>query len=173
DVLLREFGGTDVDYTVSVSESPWALMHFSVHIAGGATAQDVDTSDENRLRIQALLTEAARTWSDRLSDASHSGSIGQREAEYYGAALPEDYKQAVVPVAAVDDISIIEQLHDGSVKLVLSQGGGDGVAQLTWFLGGRSATLSHLLPMLQSMGVIVLEERPFTVTRPDGLPVWI
>ena len=27
--------------------------------------------------------------------------------------------------------------------------------------------------MLQSMGVIVLEERPFTVTRPDGLPVWI
>jgi len=27
--------------------------------------------------------------------------------------------------------------------------------------------------MLQSMGVIVLEERPFTVTRPDGLSVWI
>ena len=27
--------------------------------------------------------------------------------------------------------------------------------------------------MLQCMGVIVLEERPFTVTRPDGLPVWI
>ena len=27
--------------------------------------------------------------------------------------------------------------------------------------------------MLQSMGVTVLEERPFTVTRPDGLPVWI
>src|SRR5581483_5837867 len=30
-----------------------------------------------------------------------------------------------------------------------------------------------MLPMLQSMGVVVLEERPFTVTRPDGLPVWI
>ena len=27
--------------------------------------------------------------------------------------------------------------------------------------------------MLQCMGVVVLEERPFTVTRPDGLPVWI
>src|SRR4029077_18176734 len=47
------------------------------------------------------------------------------------------------------------------------------VARLTWFLGGRSASLSQLLPMLQSMGVVVLEERPFTVTRPDGLPVWI
>ena len=52
---------------------------------------------------------------------------------------------------------------------------GDGWqrAQLIWYLGGRSASLSQLLPMLQSMGVIVLEERPFTVTRADGLPVWI
>ena len=49
----------------------------------------------------------------------------------------------------------------------------DGVARLTWFLGGHTASLSQLLPMLQSMGVVVLEERPFTVTRPDGLPVWI
>src|SRR5699024_4588972 len=32
---------------------------------------------------------------------------------------------------------------------------------------------SQLLPMLQSMGVVVLEERPFTVLRPDGLQVWI
>ena len=51
--------------------------------------------------------------------------------------------------------------------------GADGTAQLTWYLGGRSASLSQLLPMLQTMGVVVLEERPFTVTRPDGLPVWI
>ena len=44
---------------------------------------------------------------------------------------------------------------------------------MIWYLGGRTASLSQLLPMLQSMGVIVLEERPFTVTRADGLPVWI
>ena len=56
---------------------------------------------------------------------------------------------------------------------MLSAGGDDRVFQLTWFLGGRSASLSHLLPMLQSMGVVVLEERPFTVHRSDGLQVWI
>lgn len=49
----------------------------------------------------------------------------------------------------------------------------DGISNLIWYLGGQSASLSRLLPMLQSMGVTVLEERPFTVTRPDGLPVWI
>ena len=49
----------------------------------------------------------------------------------------------------------------------------DETVRLTWYLGGRTASLSQLLPMLQSMGVVVLEERPFTVNRPDGLPVWI
>ena len=70
---------------------------------------------------------------------------------------------------AIDDIAIIEELQDNSVKLVLVDGDDDGVSQLTWYLGGRSASLSQLLPMLQSMGVVVLEERPFTVVRPDGL----
>jgi glutamate dehydrogenase len=100
-------------------------------------------------------------------------SITQAIAEHYAAAFPEVYKQAFAPPVAINDIAIIEELQDNSVKLVLGDRGPDNVAQLTWYLGGRSASLSQLLPMLQSMGVVVLEERPFTVTRPDGLPVWI
>ena len=83
------------------------------------------------------------------------------------------YKQAVSPEDAIADIAIIEELQEDSVKLVFAGGGQDRIAQLTWFLGGQSASLSQLLPMLQSMGVDVLEERPFTVTRADGLQVWI
>ncbi|HUO38175.1 MAG TPA: NAD-glutamate dehydrogenase domain-containing protein, partial [Mycobacterium sp.] len=73
---------------------------------------------------------------------------------------------------AIGHIAIIEELQDNSVKMWFTEGD-DHIAQLTWFLGGRSASLSQLLPMLQCMGVVVLEERPFTVTRPDGLEVWI
>ena len=102
-----------------------------------------------------------------------TGSIDQAKAEHYAAAFPEVYKQAIAPLDAINDIAIIEELQDNSVKLVFSEGGADRLAQLTWYLGGRSASLSQLLPMLQCMGVVVLEERPFTVTRPDGLPVWI
>ncbi len=127
----------------------------------------------NEARIQDLLTEAARTWGDRLLGAVKTGSIDQARAEHYSTAFPEVYKQAVAPADAINDIAIIEELQDNSVKLVFSEDGRDGSAQLIWYLGGRSASLSQLLPMLQSMGVIVLEERPFTVTRPDGLPVWI
>jgi glutamate dehydrogenase len=174
DILVREFGGTRLEFTARVSESPWALMHFMVRLPEGDTASaPVDVSEANRIRIQGLLSEAARTWADRLIAAAATGPIGYAKAEYYAGAFSEAYKQVVTPAAAIDDIAIIEELTDDSVKLVLSERDEHGVARLTWFLGGRAASLSQLLPMLQSMGVVVLEERPFTVTRPDGLPVWI
>lgn len=177
DILVREFGGTRLEFTARVSESPWALMHFMVRLPSGEpAAAPVDTSEANRIRIQGLLSEAARTWGDRLIAAAANlprGSALHADAEHYATAFPEVYKQAVTPTDAIEHIGIINELSDESVKLVLSDGGGEGAAQLTWFLGGHAASLSKLLPMLQSMGVVVLEERPFTVTRRDGLPVWI
>ena len=102
-----------------------------------------------------------------------AGSIDQAQAEHYAAAFSEGYKQVVAPLDAIADIAIIEELQRDSVKLVFAGGRDGDSARLTWYLGGRSASLSELLPMLQCMGVVVLDERPFTVTRPDGLPVWI
>ncbi|OBI57511.1 NAD-glutamate dehydrogenase [Mycolicibacterium fortuitum] len=172
-ILVRELGGESIDYSARVSESPWAVVHFIVRLPDGATAHTVDTSTENENRIQNLLTEATRNWGDRLTSAAADAALSPAAVEHYASAFPEDYKQAVAPVNAIADIAIIEALHDNSVKLVFAEGVDDGVAQLTWYLGGQSASLSELLPMLQSMGVVVLEERPYTVTRADGLPVWI
>jgi glutamate dehydrogenase len=171
DILVREFGGTRLEFTARVSESPWALMHFMVRLPENSA--QVDVSEDNRLRIQALLSEAARTWSDRLMGASVTGWVSHADAEHYANAFSEAYKSAITPADAIEHIAIINELSDDSVKLVFSDRGEDGAAQLTWFLGGHAASLSKLLPMLQSMGTVVLEERPFTVTRPDGLPVWI
>ena len=173
DILVREFGGVGLEYAARVSESPWALVHFTVKLPDGTRRQDVDVSLANEDRIQSLLGEAARTWGDRLLGAVPSGSIDQVYAEHYATAFPEAYKQAVSPLDAIADIAIIEGLHGDSVKLVFSDGGDAEEARLTWYLGGRSASLSELLPMLQCMGVVVLDERPFSVTKPDGLPVWI
>jgi len=172
DILVQEFGGTSLEFTARVTESPWALLHFMVRLRAD-TATQIDTSDANRVRLQALLTEAARTWSDRLLAEAVAAGVEPIEAEHYAGAFAEPYKEAVTPADAINDIAIFEKLTDDSVKLVLSDHDYDETVRLTWYLGGRTASLSQLLPMLQSMGVVVLEERPFTVNRPDGLPVWI
>lgn len=173
EILVRELGGVSIEYTARVSESPWAVVHFTVRMPDGSRPSDIDSSIENETRIQGLLTEAARTWGDLLTGAVRSGSIDQAKAEHYSTAFSESYKQAFTPQDAINDIAIIEELQDNSIKPVLLEAIEEHIAQLTLYLGGQSASLSDLLPMLQSMGVVVLEERPFTVTRPDGLPVWI
>ncbi|MCH9736794.1 MAG: NAD-glutamate dehydrogenase [Actinomycetia bacterium] len=173
EILVRELGGVSIDYQARVSESPWAVVHFTVLLPENMDRHRLDVSPSNEARIQGLLTEAARTWADRLLGAVATGSIDQDTAEHYASAFPEIYKQATKPLEALDDIAIIEELQHDSVKLTLAGHDEDGVSDLYWYLGGRSASLSQLLPMLQSMGVVVLEERPFKVVRQDGLPVWI
>ncbi len=173
DILMREFGGASIDYAARVSESLWAVVHFTVLLPEDRAPSPVDISEANRNRIQDLLTAATRTWADRLL-----GSLPSADTvfEHYAEALPEEFKQAVTPDEAVADIGIIESLQPDSVRLQLEPGdAGTSAAEayLTWYLGGYSASLSQLLPVLQSMGVEVLEERPFTVDRPDGLTVWI
>ncbi|MHC9297383.1 NAD-glutamate dehydrogenase, partial [Mycobacterium sp. LTG2003] len=173
DILVRELGGTSIEYAARVSESPWAVAYFTVRLPDGLQVADIDLSVDRTTHIQDLLTDAARTWSDRLLGYVRQDALDHGAAQHYAGAFPEDYKQAVAPIDAINDIAILEALTEGSVKLVLADSGEDGIAQLTWYLGGQSASLSELLPMLQSMGVVVLEERPFTVARADGLPVWI
>ena len=158
DILVREFGGVSIEYAARVSESPWALVHFTVKLPDGTLRQDVDVSMANEDRIQELLTAAARTWGDRLLGAVPSGSIDPVFAEHYATAFSEAYKQVVSPLEAIDDIAIIQELHGDSVRLVFSDGRDGEDARLTWYLGGRSASLSELLPMLQCMGVVVLDE---------------
>ena len=172
DILTREFGGASIDYTARVSESQWAVVHFTVRLPDVPQPPPIDTSEANRARVQDLLTEATRTWADRLI-GSAPGSAVAAVAEHYAEALPEEFKQAVTPAEAITDIGLVESLGPDSVRLQLEPGGSDHEAFLTWYLGGCSASLSRLLPMLQSMGMEVLEERPFLVTRPDGLEVWI
>ena len=109
DILVRELGGESIEYAARVSESPWAVVHFTVRMPDGSRPGDIDVSLTNETRIQDLLTEAARTWGDRLIGAVRTGSIDQAKAEHYSTAFPEVYKQAVTPDDAINDIAIIEE----------------------------------------------------------------
>ncbi len=172
DTLVRELGGTGIDYTARVSESPWALVHFTIRMPEDNLSTSVDTSEANRIRLQGLLTQTSRTWSDRLVSAVRPDSpIDRACAERYSVILPEVFKTNVAPVDAIDDIARIEGLQDNSLDLAYDAAEEPATGVLSMYLGGRSASLSQVLPVLHSMGVDVMEERPYHFTRPDGLAV--
>ncbi len=178
DILVRELGGVSIDYAARVSESPWALVHFTVRLPEGSRPQDVDVSRRQRVAHPGSA-HRGRAHLGLTGCSARSGPvpIEQANAEHYAAAFPEVYKQAVHAAGRAVRTSrsskSCKTIRSSSSSTTRADGAETGISTLIWYLGGQSASLSQLLPMLQSMGVMVLEERPFTVTRPDGLPVWI
>jgi glutamate dehydrogenase len=90
------------------------------------------------------------------------------------AGVPQGYKDDVDPVQALSDLRRIRELRDEPHLELSSEPGPDGdELHFRLFLVGAGVSLSAVLPALHSLGVEVLDERPFEIIRPDGSQCWI
>ncbi|WP_064059088.1 NAD-glutamate dehydrogenase [Prescottella equi] len=175
-ILLDELGGGLLDYTARVSEGDLAMLHVTIRKPPGSRDGRVDTSEANRLRIQGLLAEASRSWDDHFADAvAADPDVDPAVAAKYAAELPEAYKEDFDATEALVDISRFEGLDAHSIDMRIHH---DSPApawrwQFALYFVGDGISLSHILPALHSLGVEVLDERPYAVRRPDGLQCWL
>ncbi|MGN2640939.1 NAD-glutamate dehydrogenase [Nocardia takedensis] len=173
DILVRELGGASIDYSARVSESELASVYFTVKLPDGElgapreTATRADTSEPNRVRIQRLLAEASHTWDDHLTDELNSAPVvGPEVVKRYAEAFPEGYKQDFAPSRALHDIVRLERLTEGSIvqHLYRRSESTPGSWRFSLYIGGTGISLSQVLPVLQSLGVEVVDERPYQIT---------
>ncbi|MFC4376943.1 NAD-glutamate dehydrogenase [Nocardia halotolerans] len=177
DILVRELGGVDIDYSARVSDSELASVYFTVMLPAEATGEAApDTSEANRLRVQGLLNEASRTWDDRIGDeVADSTLLDPGVVSRYSAALPESYKEDFGPARALDDIVRLEQLAEGGIDqhLYRRPEAAPGSWRFSLYIAGSGVSLSQVLPVLQSLGVEVIDERPYQLELDGGDERWI
>src|SRR6185312_4709086 len=174
NVLIRDLRGTGLDYSAQIGESVHARVHFTVHTdprdPAVPAAPDV-------MAITDRLEDAVHTWDDRLLDvAAISGEAIAGLAQRYLAAFPQAYKENFDAATALVDIDRLEALvpQDGmKVCLELPAGAKPGERRFKLYLASQRITLSQVLPVLQQMGVEVVDERPYEVIRGDGVHCWI
>ncbi|MDP9183672.1 MAG: NAD-glutamate dehydrogenase [Actinomycetota bacterium] len=172
-LLMEEFGGTGVDHAAKMSESVLARLHVVVRTPR-APSRERDVAELER-RIEAVT----RSWNDELADAVLE-TVGEAKAAAlqakYGDAFPEAYKEDFPARAAVPDLMRLEKLGDDEgidLSLYRPVGAEPGEFRFKVFRVGPPLTLSHVMPVLQDMGVEVSDERPYTLER-TGLPdAWI
>ncbi|MET9510514.1 NAD-glutamate dehydrogenase [Streptomyces flavidovirens] len=178
DILKEELGGTSVDFTAWNTESILSRLHFVVRVPAGTelpTLTDADTE-----RIEARLVDAARSWADGFSDAMNAELGEERAAELlrrYGHAFPEGYKADHSPRSAVADLVHLEQLTHGrnsfSLSLYEPVGAGPNERRFKIYRIGEQVSLSAVLPVLQRLGVEVVDERPYELRCADRTHAWI
>ncbi|WP_420879322.1 NAD-glutamate dehydrogenase domain-containing protein [Rhodococcus sp. (in: high G+C Gram-positive bacteria)] len=126
----------------------------------------------NPSEIDDALARIFRSWDERLLADADPGA--REDLARSVAELPTGYKQDFAPDRARTDLSIIGGLADGAVEVrIVADATGRGTHRLTLYVGGRPASLGDLMPLLQSLGVEVLDERPYALTSPAGMACWL
>jgi glutamate dehydrogenase len=171
-ILKDAYDADNVEFTVRVNEALTAQVHFVVRPAAGELIPDIDTG-----ALERSMADAARSWRDDLTAAVTSElgeEQGSRLARRYLNAFPEAYKEDFSPRVAAADIARLEEISGGGLGLALTEDvdTAAGEARLKVYRVGPPLSLSGVLPALSSMGVEVIDERPYQV-EDLGEDTWI
>ena len=173
DILAAGFGGEAIDFTVQISESALARLHVIVRIhPGDAPRTPVD-------QIEAQLAAAGRDWTDDLLRAlteRHGEARAYELFRAYGDAFPLGYRERYSAAEAADDVERVERALVQGSALTLEQRPQAGPDALRFKIYNRDAPvpLSDVLPMLENMGLKVLDEVPFRIApRERNAAVWL
>jgi glutamate dehydrogenase len=173
-VLHQAFPGASFDFQVWLSESVLARLHFIIRVPPG----QMPSYDAREL--EAKLVAVTRSWSDELHAMLlelHGEEEGNDLFSRYGEAFPAAYVDDFPARNAVYDIQRMEDLERrGGLNMNLYRPleAPAGLLRFKLFWAERPLPLSDAVPMLEDMGVEVVEERPYEI-RPPGRPgpIWV
>ena len=172
-ILMHAFNGISSESTVHLSDSVLARVKIVVRTKPGSVPEfDVR-------QIEKQIVAAARLWRDDLHDAltAHFGEEqGNVLYHHFGNAFPAGYREERSVTEAVTDARIMDTLG-AEKKLAMNLYAGDRAGatplRLKLFHSAEPIPLSTSLPMLEHMGVKVLEQFEYKVEPEGGLPVYL
>ncbi|WP_425547844.1 NAD-glutamate dehydrogenase [Actinocorallia longicatena] len=174
EILRRAFNGVTVDYSAQVTEGVLARLHVVVRGVRGRPLPEVDADE-----LEQRLAAATRSWADDLTDAivQQCGEEAARKLSVkYGDAFPEGYKADFPARTAVHDLRRLDALDEPeqtTISLYEPYEAAPGERRLKIYHLGSPISLSHVLPLLQHMGVEVVDERPYEINTGDRRRYWI
>jgi len=169
ELILRSiFKAENVEFSVQLSESILARLHFIIHSAKGCCVE-YDAAE-----IEEKIIEALSDWNDRLKQElhdAHGEAQGNQLFNNYNEGFSAAYREDISSRTALLDIDRVETLinsqqdADGLLYSPLTAAE-DKTLRFKLFSKGQ-ASLSKTLPMIENMGVKVCDERPYEMIKKD------
>jgi glutamate dehydrogenase len=172
-ILLQAFNGSGSEFNVHLSESALARIQMTVRTQPGRIpAFDVR-------ELEARLVSAARRWDDDLKAAlieAQGEARGIQLLGQFGSAFPASYREEFEARVAVPDVELMTRLSAAEpvgMTLYRPLEAPPGHLRFKLLRLGEPLTLSASLPMLEHMGMKVLDEHPYRIAPQDSAPIWI
>lgn len=166
-VFREEFDLTAIDYQIYLSASSLARVFFRIRLADPNVVPDVDVS-----ALEKRLQAATRSWGEATAAALEGwkpGAEGRRLASAWAEAAPATYRADYEVENAIEDIVIFESLSGDTQRpaAIKVETGDLATTRLKTYLSAPH-TLTELLPVMQNMGLVVVDQRPYEFAPEDG-----
>ena len=175
NILMPVLGGVSVEHNVVLSESVLARLQLIIRVDAGGEAATHDVR-----ALEAKILAATRDWDDQLAAAlveAHGEEKGGDFVARYRGAFPASYREQSSARTALFDIALVESAANGgddiAASLFVPPDAPPQVLRLKVARVGGPLVLSDSMPMLENLGVRVVDEQPFTLRRRDGVVVCI
>lgn len=176
DTLIHTFNGLGCDFDIWFSASILARIHFIIRVDA---KKDIDY-DFNLLETEII--NLASSWNDGLRNDLHkiyTHKQAENLAIKYSKSFPSSFCEKFSPTFAVQDIAKIETLltnnsnitNENTKNIELSfyhlPNTANHLLNLKLFYLDNSLALSDTLPILENLGLRVINEQTYVV-QPNG-----
>ena len=172
-ILVREFSGIEIGFSTLFGDSTLARVHFLIR----TDPKKELTYDVKK--IEAQLVKVARSWKEELRQALVE-YYGEEQGFYliqkYSYAFPSGYRDTFPALTAVHDIEHIERISSKRpLEMNFYHPANETAVPLRFklFQADKPIILSDALPVLENMGLRVIDEWPQAITLENGQRVWI
>ncbi|WP_188862915.1 NAD-glutamate dehydrogenase domain-containing protein, partial [Marinobacterium nitratireducens] len=169
ELLLRQLHGNSSEFGVHLSEQPLALIQFTIH------CHSAHRLNLDREELQRLVADTVESWHDKLHQAllkALGEAEGNRLFARFGRQLPAAYREDHGPGDAVADLRALDALR-APLTTQLYHPDQDGTLRFKVLGHGRTLALSDVLPILEHLGVRVLDATPYQIAVDGNDAYWI
>lgn len=169
DILIESLQGISAEFDATFTESVLVRINYTIHT--NPEDQPIHSEEEIHRRVE----DASQTWEDLLKEAMverYGEEKGIYYADKYSNSFSAGYQEDFSPRTAVADVHRLEQLsEDQTIEIALYRPWTDPVAgiQLKLFNYGKPISPSDALPVIENMGLRVIEARPYVIRAADSV----
>jgi len=167
DLFLQRYAGVSVDYQLTLGETGDARIHFTVWVEGAIPLVPFEDLERD---VYALT----RTWEDRVAEtlaSTRESAVARSMVDAHARRYPSSFRIAAPLNEAAHSVVDVDALLSGSDRIRVGihneSDAENPLTRIVVYSRDGKLDLSEMLPLVENLGLRVIEEIPTSLSAAD------